>query len=72
MYISRGEYKTSHFAISTGLMALGMMFPGLISGYIQQAFGYPIFFVLVFLLTIPGLITLFFIPLNEDRVLTTN
>lgn len=65
MYISRGEYKTSHFAISTGFMALGMMFPGLISGYIQQAVGYPSFFILVFLATIPGMITLFFIPLED-------
>lgn len=65
MYIATGEYKTSHFAISTGFMALGMMFPGLISGYIQQAVGYPIFFILVCLLTIPGMVTLFFIPINE-------
>ena len=67
MYISQGEYKTSHFAISTGFMALGMMFPGLISGYIQQAVGYPVFFILVCLLTIPGMITLFFIPLNGSQ-----
>ncbi len=67
MYISQGEYKTSHFAISTGIMALGMMVPGLVSGYIQAKFGYPLFFVLVCLLTIPGMITLFFIPLNEEK-----
>ncbi len=66
MYISSGEYQTSHFAISTGLMALGMMIPGLISGYLQQRVGYPVFFILVFLLTIPGLITLFFIPLEDN------
>ncbi len=65
MYISRGAYKTSHFAISTGFMALGMMFPGLISGSIQQAVGYPVFFILVCLLTIPGMVTLFFIPLKD-------
>jgi MFS transporter, PAT family, beta-lactamase induction signal transducer AmpG len=65
MYISRGEYKTSHFAISTGFMALGMMLPGLISGYIQQAVGYPVFFILVFLATIPGTIALCFIPLKN-------
>ncbi len=47
-------------------MALGMMFPGLISGYLQQIVGYPIFFILVCLATIPGLITLFFIPLNKS------
>lgn len=66
MYISSGEYQTSHFAISTGLMALGMMIPGLISGYLQQRVGYPVFFILVFLLTIPGLTTLFFIPLEDN------
>ncbi|MEH2049917.1 AmpG family muropeptide MFS transporter [Nostoc sp.] len=66
MYICQGEYKTSHFAISTGIMALGMMLPGLISGYLQKAFGYPLFFILVCLLTIPGMIALFFIPLEEE------
>ncbi|MBF2009405.1 MAG: AmpG family muropeptide MFS transporter [Chlorogloeopsis fritschii C42_A2020_084] len=65
MYISQGEYKTSHFAISTGIMALGMMLPGLISGYLQQAVGYPIFFILVCLFTIPGMISMLFIPLKE-------
>lgn len=63
MYISQGEYKTSHFAISTGIMALGMMLPGIISGYLQNLLGYPGFFILVCVLTIPGMISLFLIPL---------
>ncbi len=67
MYISQGEYKTSHFAISTGIMALGMMLPGIISGYLQQFFGYPLFFILVCILTIPGMISMLFIPLNEEK-----
>ncbi|UKO96555.1 MFS transporter [Nostoc sp. UHCC 0870] len=67
MYISQGEYKTSHFAISTGIMALGMMLPGIVSGYLQSSLGYPLFFVLVCFLTIPGMMTLFFIPLKSDR-----
>ncbi|MBD2694159.1 MFS transporter [Anabaena catenula] len=67
MYVSKGEYKTSHFAISTGLMALGLMIPGAISGQIQQALGYPLFFVLVCLLTIPGMLTIFFIPLEPEN-----
>lgn len=66
MYICQGEYKTSHFAISTGIMALGMMLPGLVSGYLQKSFGYPLFFVLVCLFTIPGMIAIFFIPLKEE------
>jgi PAT family beta-lactamase induction signal transducer AmpG len=66
MYICKGEYKTSHFAISTGLMALGLMLPGAISGQIQQSVGYPMFFIIVCLLTIPGMATIFFIPLDEE------
>ncbi|MCT7959162.1 MFS transporter [Laspinema sp. D1] len=65
MYICKGAYKTSHFAISTGIMALGMMVPGLISGSIQEKLGYPGFFILVCLLAIPGMITIFFLPLDE-------
>jgi PAT family beta-lactamase induction signal transducer AmpG len=72
IYFSKEEYKTSHFAISTGLMALGMMLPGLISGYIQQKLGYTMFFILVFLLTIPGMLTLFFIPLKDKVSNYTN
>jgi PAT family beta-lactamase induction signal transducer AmpG len=66
MYSSQGEYKTSHFAISTGIMALGMMLPGIVSGYLQSSLGYPLFFIVVCLLTIPGMMTLFFIPLRDD------
>lgn len=66
MYLAQNSYKTSHFAISTAVMALGMMLPGLVSGYIQQALGYRLFFVVVFLLAIPGMLTLFFIPLNQE------
>lgn len=34
---SQGEYKTAHYALCTGLMALGMMLPGMISGFVQEA-----------------------------------
>ncbi len=44
MYISQGKYKTSHYAISTGIMALGMMFPSMLSGKMQVALGYEKFF----------------------------
>ena len=67
MYICQGENKTSHFAISTGLMALGLMIPGAISGEIQQLLGYPLFFILVCLATIPGMLMIFFIPLEPEN-----
>lgn len=67
MRVSRGEHRTSHFAIATGLMALGMMLPGMASGKIQAAVGYETFFLLVLVAGLPGLLTLPFLPrLAED------
>ena len=56
IYIADGESKTSHYAIATGFMALGMMLPGMASGFIQEYLGYGNFFIWVFCATIPGLI----------------
>ena len=45
MYFARGEHQTSHYAISTGIMALGMMLPGMFSGKLQELMGYRTFFI---------------------------
>jgi PAT family beta-lactamase induction signal transducer AmpG len=76
MFISQGsKFQTSHYAISTGLMALGAMLAGIVSGKLQVAFansdptnGYAWFFVAVCLCTIPGMLTLFFIPLDKADI----
>jgi PAT family beta-lactamase induction signal transducer AmpG len=68
MYLAnKSEFKTANYAISTGLMAAGMMLPGYISGYLQQLLGYQYFFIMTIVLGIPGIITLFFIPLETDE-----
>lgn len=54
IYFSDGEHKTAHYAICTGFMALGMMLPGMISGYIQEWLGYKNFFIWVLISTVPG------------------
>ena len=53
MLFAEGKYKTSHYAISTGFMALGMMLPGMVSGWIQEWLGYQLFFVWVMFCCIP-------------------
>lgn len=61
MYVSQGKYKTSHYAISTGIMALGMMIPSMLSGKLQVLLGYDIYFTLVAVLS---MCTLAVIPLT--------
>lgn len=68
MYVAqRGNFRTSHYAIGTGLGALFITFAGILSGIIQQAFGYFWFFVAACLFTIPGTLTLLFIPLDNEQ-----
>ncbi|WP_299435448.1 MFS transporter [uncultured Maribacter sp.] len=61
IYIAEGKSKTSHYAIATGFMALGMMLPGMISGYMQEWLGYGGFFIWVVIAALPALILLKYI-----------
>lgn len=66
IYIADGKSKTSHYAIATGFMALGMMLPGMVSGYIQQWLGYDGFFVWVVIAALPALFLLKYISYPAD------
>jgi MFS transporter, PAT family, beta-lactamase induction signal transducer AmpG len=66
IYVSEGEHKTAHFAITTGFMALGMMIPGMFSGWIQDIIGYQHFFVWVMIATIPSFIIAFFVKIDPE------
>ena len=52
MYFSEGEFKTSHYAICTAFMALGMMLPGMIAGWMQETLGYQLFFIWIMVCTL--------------------
>ena len=45
IYFSAGRFKTAHYSICTGFMALGMMLPGLAAGWITDNFSYVGFFI---------------------------
>ncbi|MGV3616550.1 MAG: MFS transporter [Fimbriimonas sp.] len=79
MFIAQGSrFQTSHYAISTGLMAFGAMLAGILSGNLYQSIAsrvgfansYAWFFAAVCLCTIPGMLTLFFIPMDKEDVRT--
>ncbi len=66
IFIAEGKNKTAHYAIATGFMALGMMLPGMISGWLQEIIGYQSFFVWVMLCTIPGFIIIAFLKIDPE------
>ena len=66
IYFSNGEHKTAHYAICTGFMALGMMLPGMIAGWIQELIGYNHFFIFVMICAIPTLTVIPFLKIDRS------
>ena len=64
IYFADGPNKTAHYAICTGFMALGMMLPGMVSGWIQDQIGYQWFFIWVMVCTLPGFALLPFLKID--------
>jgi PAT family beta-lactamase induction signal transducer AmpG len=64
--VSEGDYKTVHYAISTGIMALGMMVPAMASGWLQEQLGYQNFFLWIMAATIPGFIVTALVKIDPE------
>jgi len=64
IYVSDGKHKTAHFALTTGFMALGMMIPGMVSGWLQELIGYQHFFIWVMICTIPSFVVIPFLKID--------
>jgi len=62
--VSEGPYKTVHYAISTGIMALGMMIPAMFSGWLQELMGYRWFFLWVMLTTLPSFLVVAMVKID--------
>lgn len=64
--IAPGKHQMSHYAFASGIMNLGVMLPGMVSGYFSDLLGYRDFFIYVLLAAIPGLLITYFIPFTYD------
>ena len=51
LYFSKGRYQTTHYAFCTAISYLGLMLPGMVSGYLKDVMGYRSFFILVMVLS---------------------
>jgi PAT family beta-lactamase induction signal transducer AmpG len=64
VYVASGKHQTVHYALCTGCMALGMMIPGMWSGWLQELIGYQHFFVWIMMAMIPSLLAVALIPVD--------
>lgn len=60
--VAPGKHQMAHYAFATGIMNLGIMLPGMISGYLSDVLGYQNFFIWVMIVSIPAFIVTWLIP----------
>ena len=62
------QFKAAHFAIGTGLMNISGVLAGVASGFLAERLGYGVFFGISFLLSIPGMCLIFFVPFLDKKL----
>lgn len=66
LYYSQGEFKTSHYSICTGISYLGLMLPGMVSGWIKDSVGYQTFFIIVMATCVLTFLVTWFLKIDPD------
>lgn len=73
--IAPGQHQMAHYAFASGIMNLGVMLPGMLSGALCVSFekwfgapgGFAPFFIFVLVATIPSFLITWFVPFSYDN-----
>lgn len=68
--VAPGKHQMAHYAFASGIMNLGVMIPGMLSGWVCETLGeffnkpggYEPFFIFVLIATIPAFLITYFVP----------
>lgn len=66
--IAPGKYQMAHYAFASAIMNLGVMLPGMVSGFVSDWLGYKDFFAFVLIATIPAFLITWFVPFAHADV----
>ena len=66
LYFSKGSFQTSHYAFCTAISYLGLMLPGMLSGWMKDALGYRAFFIIVMVLCVITFAVTAFIKVDPE------
>lgn len=62
--VAPGKHQMAHYAFASGIMNLGVMLPGSISGFVSDWLGYESFFIFTLFATIPAFLITYFVPFS--------
>ncbi|WP_299580920.1 MFS transporter [uncultured Sunxiuqinia sp.] len=63
--VAPGKYKMAHYAFASGIMNLGVMLPGMLSGFLSDSIGYKSFFLFILVAMIPSFFAARFVPFTH-------
>ena len=64
--VAPGKHQMAHYAFASGIMNLGVMIPGMLSGWLSEKLGYTDFFIFVMAATVPAFIMAWKVPFVHD------
>ena len=64
--VAPGQHSMAHYAFASAIMNLGVMLPGMISGWVCEQLGYEMFFLVALVMAVPAFLLAWFIPFSHD------
>lgn len=64
--VAPGKHQMAHYAFASGIMNLGVMLPGMLSGWVSDMLGYSAYFIFVLIATVPAFLVTWFVPFSYD------
>lgn len=65
--VAPGKHQMAHYAFASAIMNLSVMVTGAVSGFLSDALGYKLFFIVVMLATVPIFILSRVVPFRDDK-----
>lgn len=65
--VAPGKHSMAHYAFASAIMNLGVMLPGMVSGWICKQTGYELFFILALAVSVPAFILAWFVPFTHSE-----
>ena len=65
--VAPGKHQMAHYAFASAIMNLSVMVTGAVSGFLSDALGYKLFFIVVMVATVPVFILSRVIPFTENK-----
>lgn len=63
--VAPGKHTMAHYAFASAIMNLGVMLPGMVSGWICERTGYEMFFIIALIVSVPAFILAKIVPFSH-------